>query len=165
MLSVSHPTVNQYVRALIDALEAAGELQVFHTTLSMGRRAVRIERSKVRLHPFPEVLRLIGHRLRQDWLIRHESGWASVDAVAQAFDRQVSKSLDGTASVYCYEDSAVFTFRAAARMGVMRYYELPIVYWPTAQKLLRQEAERYPEWEPTLLATRDSNAKLERKSC
>jgi glycosyltransferase involved in cell wall biosynthesis len=164
MLSVSHPTVNQYVRALIGALEAVGELQVFHTTLSMGRRAVRIKRSKVRLHPFPEVLRLIGHRLRQDWLIRHESGWASVDAVAQAFDRQVSRSLDGTASVYCYEDSAVFTFRAAARAGVMRYYELPIVYWPTAQKLLRQEADRYPEWEPTLLATRDSNAKLERKS-
>jgi glycosyltransferase involved in cell wall biosynthesis len=164
MLSVSHPTVNQYVRALIDALEAVGELQVFHTTLTAGRRSVGIARSKVRLHPFPEVLRLLGQRLRQDWLIRHESGWASVDAVAQAFDRQVSKSLDGTASVYCYEDSAVCTFRAAARIGVMRYYELPIVYWPTAQKLLRQEAERYPEWEPTLLATRDSNAKLERKS-
>lgn len=165
MLSVSHPTVNQYVRALIDALEAVGELQVFHTTLTAGRRSVRIGRSKVRLHPFPEVLRLIGQRLRQNWLIGHESGWASVDAVARAFDRQVSKSLDGTASVYCYEDSAVFTFRVAARIGVMRYYELPIVYWQTAQKLLRQEAERYPEWEPTLLATRDSNAKLERKSC
>ena len=85
--------------------------------------------------------------------------------MAQAFDRLVAQSLDGTASVYCYEDSAVHTFRAAARIGVMRYYELPIVYWQTAQKLLRQEAERYPEWEPTLLATRDSDAKLERKSC
>jgi glycosyltransferase involved in cell wall biosynthesis len=164
MLSVNHPTVNQYVRALIRALDAAGELQEFHTTLTLGRRAVRIAGSKVRLHPFPEIWRLIGQRLRQDWLIRHESGWASVDAVAQAFDRQVSKSLDGTASVYCYEDSALLTFQAAARIGVMRYYELPIVYWQTAQKLLRQEAERYPAWEPTLLATRDSNAKLERKS-
>jgi glycosyltransferase involved in cell wall biosynthesis len=164
MLSVSHPTVNQYVRALIDALEAVGKLQEFHTTLTMGRRSVKIPGSRVRLHPFPEVLRLIGQRFGQDWLIRHESGWASVDAVAQAFDRQVARSLDGTASVYCYEDSAVHTFRAAARIGVMRYYELPIVYWQTAQKLLRQEAERYPGWEPTLLATRDSDAKLERKS-
>jgi glycosyltransferase involved in cell wall biosynthesis len=165
MLSVSHPTVNQYVRALIVALEAVDELHLFHTTLASGRRSVKIARSKVRLHPFPEVWRLIGQRLSQDWLVRHESGWASVDSVAQAFDRQVSKSLDGMANVYCYEDSAVSTFRAAAQIGVMRYYKLPIVYWPTAQKLLRQEAERYPKWEPTLLATRDSNAKLERKSC
>ena len=45
-----------------------------------------------------------------------------------------------------------------------RYYELPIIYWERAQKLLREEAERYPAWEPTLVGTRDSNAKLERKS-
>jgi glycosyltransferase involved in cell wall biosynthesis len=41
---------------------------------------------------------------------------------------------------------------------------LPILYWRTAQELLQQEAERYPDWEPTLLGTRDSNRKLERKS-
>ena len=97
-------------------------------------------------------------------MIRHESGWASVEAVAQDFDRQVSKRLSGTARIYCYEDSALSTFRAAARMGIRRYYELPIMYWQTVRRLLREEAERYPEWEPTLLATRDSNAKLERKS-
>ncbi len=54
-------------------------------------------------------------------------------------------------AIYCYEDSALSTFQAAARMGLKRYYELPIMYWQTAQRLLRQEAERYPEWEPTLL--------------
>jgi glycosyltransferase involved in cell wall biosynthesis len=164
MITLSHPTVNGYVRALLQALDEIGELQAFHTTLAVGRREVKIAHSKIRQHPHREVLRLLGQRLSQDWLIRHESGWASVDAVAQEFDRHVSKRLSGTGSIYCYEDSALFTFRAAARMGIRRYYELPIMYWQTVQRLLREEAERYPEWEPTLLATRDSNAKLERKS-
>jgi glycosyltransferase involved in cell wall biosynthesis len=164
MITVSHPTVNQYVRALLQALEAANELREFHTTIAIGRRAVNIDRSKVRPHPGREILRLVSQRLQQDWLIRHEFGWASVDAVAQDFDRQVADSLDDRAAIYCYEDSALSTFQAAARMGLKRYYELPIMYWETAQRLLRQEAERYPEWEPTLVATRDSNAKLERKS-
>jgi glycosyltransferase involved in cell wall biosynthesis len=164
MLSVAHPTVNQYVRALIHGLDAAGELAEFHTTIALGRRAVRIERSKVRPHPNREIFRLLGQRFNQAWLIRHESGWASVDAVAQAFDRRVAQCLGKTADIYCYEDSALFTLQAAARLGIRRYYELPILYWPTAQRLLREEAERYPAWEPTLVATRDSTAKLERKT-
>src|ERR1700693_4219649 len=164
MITLSHPTVNGYVRALLQGLDQIGELQEFHTTLAVGRRAVNIARSKIRQHPYREIVRLLGQRLRQDWLIRHESGWASVDAVAQDFDRQVSKRLSVKAGIYCYEDSALSTFRAAARMGIRRYYELPIMYWQTVRRLLREEAERYPEWEPTLLATRDSNAKLERKS-
>jgi hypothetical protein len=164
MISVSHPTVNQYVRALLKALEKIGQLQEFHTTFAIGRRTVKIAGFKIRQHPCREGVRLLGQRLSQDWLIRHETGSASVDAVAQEFDRWVSKRLGNAAGVYCYEDSALATFLAAIRRGVKRYYELPILYWETAQRLLRQEAERYPEWEPTLVATRDSTAKLERKS-
>ena len=58
MLSVSHPTVNQYVRALLEALDESGQLLEFHTTAAVGRRAVKIARSKVRQHPFREVVRL-----------------------------------------------------------------------------------------------------------
>jgi len=68
-----------------------------------------------------------------------------------------------SSAIYCYENSALSTFRVAQRIGLRRYYELPIRYWETAQRLLRQEAERYPKWEPTLQATRDSTAKLQRK--
>jgi glycosyltransferase involved in cell wall biosynthesis len=164
MISVCHPTVNGYVRALLQGLDDCGQLHEFHTTIAVGRRAVQIAGAKVRQHPYREIVRLLGRRFRQEWLIRHESGWASVDAVAQAFDREVSKCLGETAGVYCYEDSALATLRAARQRGLKRYYELPILYWPTVQILLRQEADRYPEWEPTLLATRDSKAKLERKT-
>jgi hypothetical protein len=93
MLTVSHPTVNGYVRALLQGLDESGQLQEFHTTIAVGRRAVKIAGSKVRQHPYREAVRLLGRRFRQEWLIRHESGWASVDAVAQAFDLQVAKRL------------------------------------------------------------------------
>jgi glycosyltransferase involved in cell wall biosynthesis len=164
MITVSHPTVNQYVRALVTALDRRSELRELHTTIAIGRRSVGIPRRKIRQHPYREILRLLSQRWQHDWLVRHESGWASIDAVAQEFDRHVSRTLGKDGAVYCYEDSALLTFRAADRIGMKRYYELPILYWKTAQKLLRQEAERYPEWEPTLLGTRDSNTKLERKS-
>lgn len=164
MIILSHPTVNQYVRELVCALDQRGALMEFHTTIASGRRAVDLDRHKIRQHPYREVLRLLGQRLKQNWLICHESGLASIEAVAQDFDRQVSNAFIKGSAVYCYEDSALLSFRAARRMGIKRYYELPIMYWETAQKLLRGEAERYPEWEPTLLATRDSQAKLDRKS-
>jgi glycosyltransferase involved in cell wall biosynthesis len=164
MIIVSHPTVNQYVRALVTALVRRGALHQFHTTVAIGRRSINIAGGKTRQHPYREIVRLLGQRLHQDWLVRHETGWASVDAVAREFDHQVSKELIKGLSVYCYEDSALLTLQAANRIGIRRYYELPILYWPTARKLLLEEAERYPEWEPTLLGTRDSTAKLERKS-
>jgi glycosyltransferase involved in cell wall biosynthesis len=166
MITVSHPQVNQYVRALLAALDEQGELQEFHTTLSVGRRSagIREGRQKIRQHPYREIVRLAAQRFGQDWLIRHGSGLASSDAVAIEFDRQVAKRLTHCSAVYCYEDSAFETFQAAERLGLRRFYELPIMYWETALRLLRIEAERYPKWEPTLQATRDSAAKLQRKT-
>jgi glycosyltransferase involved in cell wall biosynthesis len=67
-------------------------------------------------------------------------------------------------AVYAYEDCAVETFTAARDRGLHRIYDLPIAYWETSQRLLQEEAERYPDWEPTLGATRDSAEKLVRKT-
>jgi hypothetical protein len=103
MFTVSHPTVNQYVRALIEALDRAKALEVFHTTVAGGRRRVNIPRQKIRQHPYRETVRLLAQRLGQERLIRHETGWASVDAVAQEFDCQVSRSLTAGGALYCYE--------------------------------------------------------------
>jgi glycosyltransferase involved in cell wall biosynthesis len=55
-------------------------------------------------------------------------------------------------------------FETAHHLGLRRIYDLPIAYWETAQHLLREEARRYPEWEPTLGGTRDSDEKLARKT-
>jgi glycosyltransferase involved in cell wall biosynthesis len=164
MITVSHPNVNQYVRALLLALDTKNQLKEFHTTLSLGPRRVAIDRRKIKQHPYREFARIVAQRLRRDRFIRQESGIFSIDAVAREFDKEVAKRLESCAAVYCYEDSALASFRAARDLGAKRYYELPIMYWTTTQKLLHEEARRYPQWEPTLLATRDSTAKLERKS-
>jgi hypothetical protein len=42
MITLSHPTVNGYVRALLQALDEIGGLEAFHTTLAVRRRAVKI---------------------------------------------------------------------------------------------------------------------------
>ncbi|MCF7962717.1 MAG: glycosyltransferase family 4 protein [Pirellula sp.] len=65
--------------------------------------------------------------------------------------------------VYCYEDGALKTFRAAKAAGIVCCYDLPIAYWRTARRLLEEEAKRWPQWEPTLVGTRDSAAKCARK--
>jgi hypothetical protein len=124
MITVSHPQVNQYVRALLAALDEKGELYEFHPTLSVGRRRVGIPgvRQKVRQHPYREIVRLFAQRFGQEWLIRNGSGLASSDAVAWEFDHQVAKGLTSCSTIYCYEDSALETFRAAERIGARRFY-------------------------------------------
>ena len=72
MITVSHPTINQYVRALIEALDRARALEVFHTTIAGGRRRVNITPQKIRQHPYRETLRLLAQRLGQNWLVRHK---------------------------------------------------------------------------------------------
>ena len=119
MITVSHPQVNQYVHALLAGLQNNQLLYEFYTTLSVGRRRIDIPgiKPKVRQFPCREVARLIAQRLGQEWLTRHNSGVLCSDAVAREFDCYVANHLKSSSSTYCYEDSALETFRAAERLG------------------------------------------------
>jgi glycosyltransferase involved in cell wall biosynthesis len=77
-------------------------------------------------------------------------------------DRKVAREVSSRA-VYCYEDGALETFRAAERRGAARIYDLPIGYWRAARRILGEEAERRPEWAATMPGLRDSEEKLARK--
>lgn len=187
MILLSHPTGNTFVRALLVALEQADILDSFHTSIAVEksdwyidilpqpfqkellRRTYSVPVSKVSTYPLREFVRLAASKLGARFLTTHESGWASVDAVYRDLDRQVAKDLvrkfsESLSSVYCYEDAALHTFQAAKRLGLKRFYDLPIAYWQTSRQLLEAEAQRLPEWEPTLVGTQDSSAKLERKT-
>ena len=50
---------------------------------------------------------------------------------------------------------ALPSFARAKEMGMQCSYELPIAHRATVRRLLAEEAERYPEWEPTLESTRE----------
>lgn len=191
MILLSHPTGNNFVRALVSQLYLSGLLESFHTTIAFQdddwlvrlaspsarnqllRRSYSLPRHKIVSMPFRELVRLAAPRLGLSILNRHESGWASMDTICHMLDKKVaSYLLERAASaggkqeptgVYAYEDAAMLTFAAARRSGISCFYDLPIAYWKVVRQLLEQEAERLPEWQSTLGGTADSAEKLERK--
>ena len=184
MILLSHPTGNEFVRAALEAFDRAGMLGEFWTTVSWDsnslidralparlrdilRRRSFVETIRSRTHTAPvrETIRLFAGAI--GITSQHETGAFSVDAVLRELDRKVAgrlRKIDNVDAIYAYEDGALESFRAARERGFKRIYDLPIAYWETSQRLLREEAERYPDWEPTLGATRDSKEKLSRKS-
>ncbi|SVE48072.1 uncharacterized protein METZ01_LOCUS500926, partial [marine metagenome] len=172
---VSHPTGNTFSRALLEELENRGSLRSFHTTLGLandsplGRllpplrrhRSFPVPQERLRLHPLKEIRRLgtgaLGGQERRRRLA--DASYFNLDqAVAQTL------SQERPTIVHAYEDGAEATFRMAGELGIFRSYELPIAYWTTTRRLLMEEAERLPDWEPTLEATREPEEKLVRKT-
>ena len=182
-LLVSHPTGNTFVRALLEQAHEAGWLESFHTTIAYRgghwterlipskvrsqyeRRSYPVPDSLIRRHPFRETVRLVAAKVGLARLTKHETGWASLDEVYRELDRKTSQDLpDSTAThLHCYEDGALESFRMAKKLGMRRSYELPIAHWKKMRNLLEQEAERRPQWAPTLIGTDDSTQKLDRK--
>lgn len=186
MVVLSHPTGNAFVRAALRALHAAGSLHLFYTALAMPHeRALRwlplalrrqllrrhfgeIPPERVRTHPWREASRLGASVLHLDRLTRPPA-WASVDEVFAEFDRHVARHItlrqDGArvSAVYCYEDAAERTLQAGRVRGLRCVYELPIAHWRTTQRLLHEEAERLPDWRPTIQGLDDRPEKLARK--
>ena len=183
---LSHPTGNTFVRAALRALRTGNELDTFYTTISASPRVARwlpasVRRqfmrrwfseapaSLIRMRPARELIRLFGSALDLRFLTR-PGAWASVDAVYEHFDRHVARRIrslpaDATVSaVYCYEDAAEHTFLEARARQFACIYELPIAYWETTQRLLREEADRMPAWRVTLGGIDDPPEKLDRKA-
>ena len=188
MILVTHPFGNANVRAVLDALDRHALLAQFVTALGwsnsspllhalpgniraqLERRGYDLPHYKIKTHPGREIVRLLAEKFQQRWLLRHETGFASIDRVWRGVDEFAAEYLERerprlkVRAVYAYEDCAERLFETAHRLGLRCVYDLPIAYWETARQLLQNEATRYPEWEPTLGGTRDSAEKLARKT-
>jgi glycosyltransferase involved in cell wall biosynthesis len=187
MILLSHPTGNTFVRALLKTLEdtrcdytfftalafemRSGWLALIPTSLNaeLKRRSFEIPQWRIQKDMVRDLGRLFFSKIPGRPFTRHESGFFSVDAVYRHLDRSVAKTVrkdsgNKIRTVYAYEDGALHTFREANSCGVKCCYELPIAYWETSRRLLAEEKERWPEWEPTLGATEDSEIKRERKT-
>jgi len=185
MIVVSHPTGNQFVRALLAVLQKKQLLAAFFTTLNapresvlqllprsireqIARRAFDLPRSSVTTRPIREIARLFAGASGMDSLVMHEKAGLRWMAVYRDLDyacaARIKRGIPDASAVHCYEDGAEYTFHAAVERGMTRMYELPIAYWETTRKILGEEAERLPAWEKTLFATNDSCEKLERKT-
>ena len=188
MILLSHPTGNNFSRALLAGLLDAGLLARFVTTVAVRdsdwfvrslpaairdellRRSFDLPASLIETHPLRELCRLTAQKTATRFLTRHETGIFSCDAVYRALDRTVARSLPGAVKrcrltgVYAYEDGALETFRTARDLGLGRLYDLPIAYWEASCRLMEQELERLPEWKATMEAIQNSESKLARKT-
>jgi len=180
-----HPTGNANVRAVLDTLYTDGMLERFcHNARLVEKFAPLFERShprktprnyalpdeKMDIHPLREAVRLLAGPLHAGWLTRHETG-------GRAWTRS-SRIWTPTLHVVCGEAATDQMYAAFMLMRIRRNSpsRLPGIVvsgvftncqshiWETAQRLLREEVERYPDWEPTLGGTRDSQEKLARKT-
>jgi len=183
MLLLSHPTGNANVRAAARAFHAAGWLRELASCLcwdphaplarllpaSLASQLARRSYADLPLslqhsHPWRETARLISPQL--PLLKIHERGPLSIDAVYRSFDRHVASrlnQLEGLHAVYAYEDGALSTFQSAERLGLRRFYDLPIGYWRAARAIFEEERDLQPAWASTLTGLQDSTAKLARK--
>ncbi|GAB1858088.1 hypothetical protein MHTCC0001_29250 [Flavobacteriaceae bacterium MHTCC 0001] len=184
---ISHPTSNQNNRAAVKGLYNADMLSEFHTAIAsfpgdmldylskfdkfkdFSRRGFKIElKPYTYSHSVGEFRRLLASKMHFNNLLKHETGWFSIDMIYQNLDKRVAnrikkisgKDLD---AVYSYEDCALNSFKMAKENGLVCLYDLPIGYWKSARKLLRDEIEKWPEWASTLTGFQDSEAKLQRK--
>jgi starch synthase len=185
MILFSHPTGNANVREAARALNDAGLLSEFWTSVRWDRERLlnrflprsltrelerrsfsHIGRAQIHCHPWIELGRLAARQFDLSSLVRHEAGMLSVDAVYRSLDKRVARRLceaPDIRGVYAYEDGALASFRAAQELRIRTIYELPIGYWKCYRELMREEAYLQPEWAPTLQGSADSENKLERK--
>src|SRR6185312_934775 len=188
-LVLSHPTANNFARAIAYKLAEENMLYEFHTSMAffpgrisdklqalgpfseMQRRNFRPELEPyTRTFPWVEIGRILASKLHLSRLTKHETGLFSVDAMYRALDKKVASGLEhaaknGVTGVYAYEDGALETFSRARALGIKCIYDLPIAYWEAGRKLMGEEALRLPAWAPTLGGgIADSPEKLERKT-
>ena len=184
---ISHPTSNQFNRALVKGLYELNKLATFFTAIAvfsdqllyrlgglkffkdLKRRSFEKKLQKhTKTKPFFEMGRLLSSKLKWYALIQHEKGIFCVDNIYHQQDLWVAKNLETAKkneveAVYAYEDGAIHTFTKAKELGIVCLYDLPIGYWKSARELLQNELEKNPEWADTITTFKDSPKKLAQK--
>ena len=166
---VSHPTGNNFVRALVEELLKQANLEKLFTTIgfgndsvfqALGRRVYNIPNKYIERKVWGEFLRL-ANPTKGDYKTRI----SATDKMYEKFDKHVSFNLKKHKPdiVHSYEDCSYQTFIKARDHGIVCSYELPIAHWMTTRRLLSEEAERYPDWAETMENKNESEEKLIRK--
>ena len=113
-------------------------------------------------YPWQEVIRILLLRtnLASTWLKNVDL----VNWVYVGLDEQVGKyHLQGLDAIYSYEDLAATTFAQAKQQGILCLYDLPIPYYAMTGKIMKQEAELFPEIAPAIPSIREPREKIRRK--
>ncbi len=185
---LSHPTGNQNSREASKAFNRTGKLKSFVTALNIHSDKIPWKRfspkikHELKRRDFTDVsnniisaaylrefTRLLISKINFDlikFIIKHETGFASVEKVYQSVDKYTSKLIEKDNSiefVYAYENGALNTFEAAKRNSIKCVYELPTGYWRALDIINRNEIKINPRWKDTLQGVMDSQEALIRK--
>jgi len=189
MLIITHPHGTEYVRALLAGCEEAALDFQFHTTLAFTQsdwrcrfapgglrreflgRVFPVSMTRIRRHSRLEMTRLLADWLRLSTVTAPGSGKASPQAVLDEFEDFLANELRRdreyrlkVRAVHAYEDHALKLFQTAREVRMKCSYELALPYWQTRRQLLREEAERCPEWADTMKETQLSPEQQDRKT-
>ena len=183
---ILHPTGNMNTRAAAVGFHKANILACFYTCIACFEHSFLYHLSSIHFlkefrrrvfdkslegitctHPWREIGRQIMMKLKWVRALNHETGYFCIDKVYQDLDSYVAhcihKHHEHIHAVYAYEDCALRTFQEAKRHQKYCLYDLPIGYWRSMRKLLKEEQQCNPEWAMTLGGFSDSEAKLRRK--
>jgi starch synthase len=181
---ISHPTGNQNVRNALASLVERGMLAEFWTTIAWDaqsrwnrllpagmrtqlerRTYAELPRERIRCISLREIVRLGAKPTFLNGLLTSGERPFSIIGVYRHFDGKVARRVSSLRPdvVYAYEGGARETFREARRLGIKTIYELTSSYWYWARNLLKEEAERSPEFAGLLPNLVDSTEHLEWK--
>jgi glycosyltransferase involved in cell wall biosynthesis len=168
----SHPTGNANARGILNGFWENNMLHSFHTSIACFPNSLVDKlagfsllkdfkkrgfpanvQKQTHTYPYKEMGRMLAQKFQIKRWLTHKTGRFCIDQASQYFDRQVAKYLahhPDVSDVYCYEDSALETFQQAKKSGIRCICDLPIAYWEYGTQLMKEEAERLPEWAITL---------------
>ncbi len=163
LLSEFHTSIASFPESLLDILgrvKPLAELQ--------RRQFSKVLKPYTHQWPWYELGRHIATKARLQKLVKHETGFLSVDSVYHNLDRGIALRLSKVGGekikgLYAYEDGALHSFSKAKLLNIKCLYDLPIGYWRVARKLLTIEQQRWPHWSSTLTNFLDSAEKLAKK--
>jgi len=165
---ISHPSVAPFVQQAARAIDEAGQLDRFLTTVrddptsirqrlicgagrlagrdlaaQFRRRAVtEVPLAKVESHPWGELLRLATGAIDRDGRMT-DFVWERTE---NAFDRLVARKLGpGLTGVYGFEYCSRYAFERARSLGLKIAYDVPAPEPRFVQQILEKEIARFPE--------------------
>jgi glycosyltransferase involved in cell wall biosynthesis len=187
MISISHPTGNEFVKKSLQGLYSSGILHSYFTSIAVFERNIFHKLSKIQgldafekrrineefksftfTNPSNELARQLCLSLRIESLIKHETGLFSVDSIYSKHDKWFSKSIlknqSSIQGILAYEDASLNSFRTAQKLDIKCFYDLSIGHYKSLNQILEIEKNNYPEWEKSMVGLKNSTQKFERKN-
>ncbi len=151
------PDLRPGIIEAVQGIAASGSLKQFVTTVALSERAYKVVgglpgaprrrltgnlRGKVTTYPSRELVRTVARRLSHDEVWLDKVWWWA----EHGFDLTVARNWAGKAEfVYGFELASAETFKAQKRLGCSTILSQLIAHPGTAQRLIGEEMERYPD--------------------